>query len=105
MAKEQEGQEQTPETPLLAKYTGEFHVNTIGSRKLVNGNKIHIVLEGEYTAEVMAFMAPLNDKDVKITFKELLTKKTRKKVGEEDSGLMFGGSTGEEENPGIGPEP
>lgn len=94
MGKKEKEEGSVAEEPLLASYEGEFHVNTIGSRKLVNGNKIHIVLEGEYTAEVMAFMAPLNDKDVKVKFRELLAKKTRKKVGEEDSKHLFGGDDG-----------
>jgi hypothetical protein len=38
----------------------------------------------------MGSLAPLMDKDCKIRFKELVAKKTRKKVGEEDSKPLFG---------------
>jgi hypothetical protein len=79
-----------PEAPLLTSFEGEFHVNTIGSRMLANGNKIHLVIEGEYSSETMGSLAPLMDKDCKIRFKELVAKKTRKKVGEEDSKPLFG---------------
>jgi hypothetical protein len=78
------------EAPLLVTYEGEFHLNTIGSRMLANGNKIHIVLEGDYTSAVMAAIAPLMDKDVKVKFRELVPKKTRKKLGDEDSAHLFG---------------
>ena len=77
--------DEAPEKALLATYEAEFHVHTIGTRKLVNGNKIHIVIEGEFTNEALSGMSPMFDKDCKVRFKELVTKKTRKKLGDEDS--------------------
>jgi hypothetical protein len=81
-----EKKKKTPEEKVqMASAEGEFHLNTIGTRMLQNGNKLRVVLETEYTPELMGDLAPLMDKDVIIKFKEILPKKTRDKLGDEDS--------------------
>jgi hypothetical protein len=91
-------EEAVPEKAMLATYEGEFHIAGIGTRMLVNGNKLRVVLEAEYSMEGLAQMGQFMDKDAKVRFKELVSKKTRKKVGEEDSAHLFGGEEG------VGPE-
>ena len=80
-----------PEVAVMAEFRGEFEFNGPSARKLLNGNKIHIVLECDYSVDAMAKLAALMAKDVKVHFKELASKKTRKRVGEEDSKNLFGG--------------
>jgi hypothetical protein len=94
MAKDDEA---VPERALLASYEGEFHVVALGTRMLVNGNKIRVTLEAEYDGLMLAQMASFMDKDARVRFKELVSKKTRKKTGDEDSKHLFG--EGEEVGP------
>ena len=88
-----------PERPVLAKAKGEFHVS-LSARELLNGNKIHLVLECPYDVETMQELAPLHGKDATISFKELATQLSKKEKKAKQ--LTFGGE--EEEEEGIPPE-
>jgi hypothetical protein len=85
--------EEKREEPILARFTGDFSV-TIGARKLLNGNKVRLVLEADYTSEMMSSLAPFMGKDARIAFKELASKKRRGKYGDDD---------GQPPLPGVGP--
>jgi hypothetical protein len=73
------------EATVLANYEGEFRISSISTKTAKDGNKIRIMLEGKYSVEVMAFMSAFLDRDAKVRFKEMASKKMRKAYGEEDT--------------------
>jgi len=82
MAKEDEVR---PEGAILSTCIGEFHVMDVRPVKAAKGaNKIRLLLECEYEVESAENLAPLFDKDCKVTLRELATKKRREKYGDDD---------------------
>jgi hypothetical protein len=87
--------EKVPERPILAKCSGDFHV-TVSARELLNGNKIHVILECPYDPTFMGELAFLHGKDARVGFKELAAQLSKKEKS-------AGQGTFEETPDGVGP--
>jgi hypothetical protein len=82
--------EKVAEEPDMATFGAEFHVTNVSTRMLANGNKVKVVLEGEYDVSMVEGMALLFDEDCHVTFEQL-----PKKVDDDDEGQLG--------LPGVGP--
>ena len=84
-----------PERAILHKAKGTFCIIKAEPRKLLNGNKLHVVIEADLDADLAQEMIPLFDKDCAVTFRELATQRSPK---EKRSGqITFDGEVEDDE--------